>query len=92
MHKGTQIEKDRLSLDMIKTNMESAWTTVVGSTFWVSSILFVFFRQLNKTKVEARGAKILKILKEGKCKKYHSGKTVVFGFKEVFHSLSTLFP
>lgn len=62
MHKGTDREKDRLSLDMIKTNIESGWTTVVGSTVGVSSILFVFFQtHLNKTKVQRREQKIRKM-------------------------------
>lgn len=54
MHKGTDREKDRLSLDMIKTNIESGWTTVVGSTVGVSSILFLFFSRLILTKLKFR--------------------------------------
>lgn len=56
--------------------MESGWTTVVGSTVWVSSILF-FQTLINITKVPGKEAKMRKM------QKYHSGKTVVLDFRRL---------
>lgn len=71
---------------MIKTNIESVWMTVVGSTVWFSSFFFSF--RFSKTQVLLMGAKNTEHVKRKKMLKYHSGKTG-FGFKEVIYTLST---